>query len=57
MNKTPKICLVVESFYWAQKKTWNQTREKYMPGEKRQNSAELLEESLDEKGEFYNGIL
>ena len=57
MNKTPKICLVVESFYWAQKKTWNKTKEKYMPGEKRQNSAELLEESLDEKGEFYNGIL
>ena len=47
-------------------KAWNNTREKYMPEERRQNFAETdrrsydnqegwLEKFLDEKGEFYDG--
>ena len=38
-----------------EKKACNKTREKHMPEEKRQNLAEWLEKSLDEKGEFCNG--
>ena len=48
------------------RKTWNNTREKYMPEEGRQNLAETdwgsfynqeewVEEFLDDKGAFYNG--
>ena len=47
-------------------KAWNNTGEKYMPEERRQNFAETdrrsygnqegwLEKFLDEKGEFYDG--
>ena len=47
-------------------KAWNNTREKYMPEERRQNLAETnrgsfytqeewVEEFLDNKGAFYNG--
>ena len=31
-----------DSFYWAQKKASNKTREKYMPEEIRQNLADIL---------------
>ena len=47
-------------------KSWNNTKEKYMPEERRQNLAETdrgsfynqeewVEEFLDDKGAFYNG--
>ena len=48
------------------RKAWNKTKEKYIPKERGQNSAETdrgsyynhdewLEEFLDDKGAFYNG--
>ena len=48
-------------------KAWNKTREKYLPVKKRQyltetdrgsyyNQGQWLEEFLDSKGAFYNGI-
>ena len=57
---------IVSPFTWCKKQNAsNKTREKYMPGKRRQNLAETdresqykeerLEELLDSKGAFYNG--